>query len=136
MRANTPDGFYARVLAHAFPESHTFKAALYGSEQSMAEYSPVGECDDYGYTAGGATLSGYKLNDFGTHATISFNPTVDWMDVSVKTQCAVIYDADTGTVLNIMNFGRYVGVIGGLFTLTLHTDGVVQLGEKDDDAAT
>ena len=132
MSANLPTGFYAQVLSYAFPENHTYKVALFEDHQDIATYTSSGECDDYGYEQGGQALTGHKVNDFGTYATLSFNTTVDWFDVTVKTRCAVIYDADTGVVLNIMNFEKPTGVIGGLYTVTLHKDGVVQLGVKPE----
>ena len=129
MPANIPTGFYAAVLRQAFPEEHTYKVALYEDHQDIASYDGSGECVDYGYAPGGKALSGYQLHDFGTHARLAFSPNVDWFDVTVRTRCAVVYDADTGVVLNIMNFEKHCGVIGGVFTVTLHEEGVVQLGE-------
>lgn len=127
---NLPQGFYANVLREAFPEDHTYKVALFEKHKDFAIYDGSDECGDDGYETGGKVLTGYKVNDFGDYATVTFNRTVDWFDATIRTKSAVVYDANTGIVMNIMNFERTCGVIGGVFTLSLHEDGVVQLGER------
>lgn len=131
-QANLPVGFYANVIRCAFPESHCYKVALFEKPQTFSMYSSDGECEDVGYTTGGKELTGYTLVDNGSFASLKFNTSYDWFDITVRTQCAVIYDADTGVVLNIMDFGRPCGVINGVFTVTLHADGVVQMGDSDE----
>lgn len=121
-----PDHFYANVLSKAFPPDHTYMVALFEEHQTMAHYSPEGECDGIGYEA--KVLTGYTLVDAGDHAVIKFDPIVDWTNADIRTQAAVIFDANTDLVLSIMNFERPVGVIGGLFTLKLHEEGVIKLG--------
>ena len=128
-----PNGFYANVLRQAFPESHTYKVALYENVQEFANYSRSGECSGEGYKVGGVDLTGYRLIDCGAYARLAFDTVYDWFNVTVKTRCAVVYDADTGVVLNIMDFGRDCGVINGIFSVKLHEDGVVQLGMGDED---
>ena len=129
MNNNLPTGFHAQVLALAFPPEHTFKIALYDEHQDLAIYDTSGECDGEGYIAGGATLTGYALRDHGTHAIISFDRLIDWFNATIISKSAVVYDADTGVVMNIMNFERQVGVVGGVFSLSLNQRGVVVLGE-------
>ena len=42
----------------------------------------------------------------------------------------MIYDADTGIILSIMNFEKRIGVVGGVFSLSLNEKGVVVLGDE------
>lgn len=135
MASNIPNGFYALVLSTAFPPEHTYRVALFEEPQEFAIYETNGECSDEGYDAGGKELGGYRVVDSGAFATLVFNTAVDWFDATIRTRCAVVYDADTGVVMNIMNFEKQCGVIGGVFTVNLHAEGVVQLGVKPEEAA-
>lgn len=129
MAAKVPQGFYARTLARAYPETGTYKLALYEDAPNLDTYSPSGECSGHGYEAGGATLTGWRIIDGGTYAALAFNRTIDWFDVSIKTRGGIVYDAETGEVLTVLDFQKQIGVIGGIFTATLSEEGVVGIGE-------
>jgi hypothetical protein len=127
--ADLPKGFYARTLARAYPKSGVYKVALYKSVPDIDAYTSVGECEGDGYAAGGVTLTGWKVveqEDGG--AMLAFDTTYDLFDVTVKTRAAVIYDAESGDVISIVDFKKDVGVIGGVFSVYLPREGVVGLG--------
>jgi hypothetical protein len=119
-----PPEFYANTLRAAYPPEHVYRMALYRDLVNISVYTTDGEIEGRGYTAGGAQLANYR-NEGGV---LHFDRNVDWFDADISAHCAVVYDADTGFVLSIIDFGRRCGVINGLFTVTLNEVGVVQLG--------
>lgn len=129
MASRVPDRFYARTLERAYPATGVYKLALYKDVPNLDVYDPEGECDGVGYEAGGAILTGYRIVERERGADIAFNTTVDWFDVDVRARGAIVYDAESGDVLTTIDFSRHVGVIGGIFTVTLDKDGVVGIGE-------
>jgi hypothetical protein len=128
MGAKLPTGFYARTLARAYPESDTYKIALYEDVPNLDIYSSSGECKGDGYATGGTTLKGWKVIDKEVSASLAFDCTIDWFDVSIKTRGAVVYHVESGAILTLLDFTKQVGVIGGIFTLRLSEEGVVGIG--------
>ena len=127
MSASLPNGFYANLIRHGFPSDHEFKVALFKEPQSASTYSSDGECEGEGYEA--KTLTGYRVEDFGHYATLGFDSLVDWFNATIVAHSAVVFDATTGVVVSIMNFDKPSGVVGGVFSLNLHPEGVLRLGE-------
>lgn len=122
MSAKLPEGFYAQTLRSAYPASTDYFITLYPSVPASLE--------DTACEVGAKRLTGHRIVDHGTHATLHFDRTVDWMGVSVKTRGALIHDKER--ILSVLDFERDVGVFNGLFTVTLNEEGVVYLGEKHD----
>ena len=132
--ARLPKSFHARTLAKAFPADHTYKAALYEIDPDVDTYTPSGECSGEGYEPGGITLTGYRIVEREGGADIAFDTQLDWFNVTVKARAVVVYDADNGDVLSIMDFGRFAGVIGGIFTVYLNKNGVAGIGEDVEES--
>ena len=61
-------------------------------------------------------------------ARLCFDKRVEWLNADIAARSALIYDATTNTPLRIIDFGRRVGVSGGLFEVTLSDEGVLHLG--------
>lgn len=114
-----PPDFMANALRAAFPPEHTYKVALYKDLFEGTHYTPDGEEDGYGYTA--KVLNGYRIDG----ATLHFDRTVEWLNVDIASRSAVVFDADSGLIMSITDFGRRCGVLNGLFTVTLSEKGVV-----------
>ena len=126
-----PSGFNENVLALAFPAHHSYRVALYEEHVDLDKYSSSGECASEGYDVGGKELAGYEIVRDGDGARVKFDSLVEWLNVTLTTRCAVVYDADTGVVMSITKFDKPVGVVNGLFSLTLTSLGVVGLGVDD-----
>lgn len=75
---------------------------------------PDGEWVGAGYTAGGESLSGYRIETDGEEAVLRFN-NVDWWNADIKVRTVLIYDADTRDAINITHLERTAGVYGGFF---------------------
>lgn len=105
------------------PSGNTYKMALYSSSATLsaatATYSTAGEVSGAGYTAGGATLTGYASSLDGSVAILDFaDPS--WANSTITARGAVIYDATNGNkVRAVLDFGADVTSTNGTFSVTL-----------------
>lgn len=134
MSSRLPPSFHARTLAKAYPADHIYRVALYETLQDIDTYTTSGECSGDGYVAGGNTLTGYRVVEREGGADLAFNTQSDWFNVSVRARGAVVYDATNGDVISILDFERFAGVIGGVFTVNLNKNGVAGIGKIGDEA--
>lgn len=115
----------ADALAALCPPGNTYKIALYTSTASLdattTTYSTTNEVVGTGYTAGGATLSGYTSSVSGTTAILTFsNPS--WANSTITARGATIYDAtNANKVRAVLNFGADITSTNGTFTVTMPT---------------
>jgi hypothetical protein len=109
------------------PADHVYKVAVYPDAVELDSYTPEGEWSGYGYEAGGAVLSGYRITVEDGDAVLRFN-TVEWLDADIKARTILIYDATTGYALNLTQLERVVGVYGGLFEYRMPDEGVARIG--------
>lgn len=114
-----PPNFNAAVLAQAFPADHEYRIALF--EEHVTEI---------GTPALEKTLTGYQLVQDGDTTALKFESQVEWLNVTVTAMCAIVYDATTGIIMSITNFEKPVGVVNGLFEMTLNSAGVVRFGDS------
>lgn len=104
------------------PSGNTYKCALYPSAATLgaatATYSPTGEVTGTGYTAGGATLTGYSATLDGTTAILDFaDPS--WASSTITARGCVIYDAtNANKVKAVLDFGADIASTNGTFTVT------------------
>lgn len=128
-----PASFWLHALESACPEDHTYKLALYGQElDADAEYGISGEISGLGYDEGGQVLAGRKVElDEQGRAWLKFDRFVMWADADISTRSALVYDATDGRTLRVIDFGRRVGVQGGLFEVKLPAEGVVSMGAQE-----
>ena len=116
-----------RMMERLFPEGHTYKVAFYPEIVQLDSYTPEGEWVGAGYTAGGESLSGYRIETDGEEAVLRFN-NVDWCNADIKVRTVLIYDADTLDAINITHLERTAGVYGGFFEYKMPDEGVFRLG--------
>ena len=100
-----------RMMERLFPEGHTYKVAFYPAVVELDRYTTEGEWVGAGYTAGGESLSGYRIETDGEEAVLRFN-NVDWWNADIKVRTVLIYDADTLDAINITHLERTAGVYG------------------------
>ncbi len=121
MSAKLPEGFFAQTLKAAYPATADYFITLYPSVPTSLADTP---CE-----VESKRLSGYRVVDHATHATLHFDRVIDWMGVSVKTRGALVHDKEK--ILSILDFETDAGVFNGVFSVTLNEEGVVFLGAKD-----
>lgn len=132
MASRLPPSFHAKTMKKAYPPEHTYKIALYERLKDIDNYTCEGECVGSGYTPGGVTLSGYRVVERAGGADLVFNTQCDWFDADIRVRGAVVYDATNGDVISILDFERFAGVMGGVFTVYLNDAGVAGIGEYTD----
>ena len=108
-------------------QGDTFKIALYDASAVLSPltetYSPAGEVKGQGYQAGGAVLSGYRVDTQTASVTASFSSPVVWKNATIKARGAVIYNASKGNVVaSVVDFGQDVVSTNGNFTLRIPDD--------------
>ena len=115
------------ALAAICASGDTVKIALYTSSASLdataTSYSTTNEVVGTGYTAGGATLSGYSAGTSGTTAYITWsNPS--WAAATITARGAVIYNAtQSNKILAVIDFGADKTSTNGTFTVQLPAAG-------------
>lgn len=105
------------------PSGNTYKIALYPSAATLnaatSTYSTTGEVSGTGYTAGGATLTGYAAS-LDTNTAILDFADPSWANSTITARGAVIYDATNGNkVKAVLDFGSDITSTNGTFTVTL-----------------
>jgi len=118
-----PNASKLEALELLCPEANTYKIALYTSsatlEKTATVYSATNEVEGAGYTAGGATLTGYSAAMDGDVAVLDFaDPS--WANSTITARGAVIYDSSDGNkVRAVLDFGADITSTNGTFTVTL-----------------
>lgn len=113
------------------PSGNTFKIALYTSaatiDKTATTYSTTNEVTGTGYTAGGATLSGYSAALSGDTAQLTFT-SATWASSSITARGAIIYDSTNGNkVRGVYDFGSNITSTNGTFTATIPAN-VISIG--------
>lgn len=118
------DSFAAKALAALCPPDHEYKLALYTKPLGAKTkyYTTDAEWKGAGYESGGRKIPGYEIKG----AALKFGD-VEWLNSDISARCGLIYDATTGEAVKIMDFGRTIGVMGGVFTVKMPKKGVVVL---------
>ncbi len=116
-----------RALRALCPLDHVYKAALYPEPTQLEAYTEQGEWEGHGYEAGGAVLSGHRIEMDGTEAVLRFNG-VEWLNADIKARTILVYDATTGDAINVTQLERTAGVFGGLFEFKIPDEGVARIG--------
>jgi hypothetical protein len=105
------------------PAGNTYKMALYSSTAALGAatttYTATGEVSGAGYTAGGATLTGYAASLDTTTAILDFADPA-WTNSTITAHGAVIYDAtNANKVKAVLDFGADITSTNGTFSVTL-----------------
>ena len=115
-----------RMMARLCPEDHCYKVALYPDVVELDSYTEDGEWVGVGYDAGGAALTGYRVEVEDGEAVLRFI-NVEWMNADIKVRTVLIYDADTLDAINITHLERTAGVYAGFFEYKMPDEGVCRL---------
>lgn len=113
----------------------TYKIALFTNaatlDKTTTAYSTTNEVVGTGYTAGGATLSGYASGLSGDTAYIDFSDP-SWANATITARGALIYNSSQGNkAVAVFDFGGDITSTAGTFSITLPAPGataVVRVG--------
>lgn len=103
-----------------------YKIALYTSaatlDASTATYSTTNEVVGTGYTAGGATLSGFNVTASGTTAILDWTTDPSWSTATITARGAMIYNSSkSNKCVAVWDFGADKISTAGTFTVVLPT---------------
>ncbi len=104
------------------PAGSTYKCALYTSAAALSKattaYTSTGEVSGTGYTAGGATLTGYAAALDTDTAVLDFaDPT--WASSTITARGALIYNVtNANKAVAVVDFGSDITSTNGTFTVT------------------
>jgi len=109
------DGFGAGFLAYAIeaacPPDEQYRIAFYGKDPSArAFYTTEGEWVGAECPRGGVLLKGYRVKQ----GHLLFDD-VALLNADIEAQYAIVYNATTKRVIRNYDFGRKIGVMGGVF---------------------
>ena len=128
--------FKGEILSGTHTSSDVYKIALYTNAATLSGattvYTTTGEVVGTGYTAGGATLSGFAVTTSGTTAILDFaDPS--WAAATITARGALIYNSSkTNKAVYVMDFGSDITSTNGTFTITFPVadaaNGLIRLG--------
>lgn len=110
------------VMQGVHEAADTYKIALYTSAATLGAsttaYSATNEVSGTGYTAGGATLSGFSVTVDGTTAVLDFtDPT--WANSTITARGALIYNStQSNKAVAVLDFGADISSTNDTFTIT------------------
>lgn len=119
------------VLSGTQTSSDTYKIALYTStatlDASTTAYSATNEVVGTGYTAGGATLTGFTTGLSGSTAYLTFsNPS--WSTSTITARGCLIYNSSkSNKSVAAYDFGGDVTSTAGTFTVNFPAAGATGL---------
>jgi len=117
-----PTSFKAEILAGTHTSSDTYKIALYNNGSLAAAttaYTVTSEVTGTGYSAGGASLSGFSVTTSGTTAILDWTSDPSWSASTITADCFMIYNSTRA------NKSVYIGTFAetssnnGTFTVVL-----------------
>jgi hypothetical protein len=121
-----PTSFKSEILSGVHESADTYKIALYlqGSASlgpATTAYTASGEVTGSGYSAGGASLSGFSVTTSGTTAILDWTSDPTWPNRTITADAFMIYNSSQS------NKAVYIGTFGststtnGTFTVILPT---------------
>lgn len=101
-----------------------YKIALYTSAATLSKattaYSATNEVSGTGYSAGGATLSGFTAGLDTDTAYIDWTTDPTWPSSSITARGALIYNSSrSNKAVAVIDFGADITSTNGTFTVTL-----------------
>ena len=109
----------------------TYKIALFTDAATLGAgttaYSSTNEVTGKGYTAGGATLSGFSSGLSSTTAYLTFSDTA-WSNATITARGCLIYNSSkSNNAVAVFDFGGNVTSTSGTFTVDLPAAGASAL---------
>ena len=101
-----------------------YKIALFTSTATLSAattaYAATNEVVGTGYTAGGATLSGFAVTTDTTTAILDWTTDPTWATSTITARGALIYNSSrTNKAVAVLDFGADITSTAGTFTVTL-----------------
>lgn len=132
-----PTSYKGEALQGIHDAADVYKIALYTSAAVLGPtttvYSAANEVVGTGYTAGGATLTGFSVTISGTTAILDFTNDPSWAAATITARGALIYNSSKGNkAVFVMDFGSDISSTNGTFAITLPTpdaaNGLIRIG--------
>lgn len=125
------NSFKQEILEGVHASGDTYKIALYTDaatlDSATTAYSATNEVSGTGYTAGGATLSGYTSGLSSNTAYITFSDP-SWANSTITARGCLIYNSSkSNKALAAFDFGANVVSVSGTFTIDLPAAGASAL---------
>ena len=116
------DSYTQEVLSGTHSSADTYKIALYTSAATLGAsttvYSATNEVSGTGYTAGGATLTGFTTS-LDTGVTILDFADPSWTSATITARGALIYNSSkTNKAVAVFDFGSDITSTNGTFSVT------------------
>jgi hypothetical protein len=129
--AGVCNSYKTDILSGTDTSGDTYKMALYNSSSatlnaSTTAYTSTGEVSGTGYTAGGATLSGFNASLSGNSASLSFTSVV-WPSATITADTALIYNSSKSNKAVCVASFTLSSSTNGNFTVTIPSTGILQL---------
>jgi hypothetical protein len=120
------NSFKADVLNGVHQPADVYKIALYTSAATLdattAAYSATNEVAGTGYSAGGATLSGFTVGSSGATSWIDWTSDPEWTTSTITARGALIYNSTrSNKAVAILDFGSDKSSTAGTFRVVLPT---------------
>lgn len=101
-----------------------YKIALFTSTATLSKattaYAATNEVSGTGYSAGGATLSGFSVTLDTDTAILDWTSDPSWASSSITARGALIYNSSrTNKAVAVLDFGADITSTNGTFTVTL-----------------
>jgi len=116
------NSYKQEILAGVHLSGDTYKIALYTSAATLSKattaYSATNEVSGAGYTAGGATLTGFANGLDTDTATLDFAD-ASWPSATITARGALIYNSSrSNKAVCVLDFGADITSTNGTFTVT------------------
>lgn len=118
--------FKQEILQGIHLAADVYKIALYTSsstkDATTTAYDTTAEVTGTGYTAAGATLSGFVTGSSGTTTWIDWTTDPSWASATITARGALIYNSSrSNKAVAVFDFGANQTSTNGTFTLQLPT---------------
>ena len=125
------NSYKKEILDGTHSSGDTYKIALYTSSAdlgaSTTAYSSTNEVSGTGYTAGGATLSGFSSGLASSTAYLTFSDP-SWSNATITARGCLIYNSSkSNKAVAVFDFGSDVSSTSGTFTVDLPAAGASAL---------
>lgn len=102
-----------------------YKLALYTDVVQSLTYTKMNEVVGQGYVKGGKDLSDPTYGSDDKSAWLKINGKVTWKNSTLKAKSAMIYNEQTGNVLQLVDFKREVSSTSHDFDVELPDDPLI-----------
>lgn len=116
------NSYKQEILQGVHEAADTYKIALFTSTATLSKattaYAATNEVTGTGYTAGGATLSGFAVTLSTDTAVLDFSDAT-WASSTITARGALIYNStQTNKAVAVLDFGADITSTAATFTVT------------------